>query len=103
MAEEGSAMLVEDAREDGLTVFKLRDHRGKAPTSRVFAALNRTDMESNADAVVRHRCNRSRIKVEAYPEICDTFSVTVIDGRVFIPNPREAAKRVKKMRKRTKA
>lgn len=105
MVEDGTAEEMEDA-ENGLPVFKLRacvrPYKGgahPAQTSCVVATLTRGDMERNADAVIRDRHCRSRDKVDAWPDVHDTFAVTVAAGLVFIPDARLALKRVKQMRK----
>jgi hypothetical protein len=104
MVEEGTAQEMDDT-ETGQMVFRLRGKRGTAgwvPTSHVIATITRGDMERNAAAVVEHKECRSRSKVRAWPLVHDTFAVTVVDGKVFIPDAKEAQKRVKAMRKRTK-
>jgi hypothetical protein len=98
MVTEGVASLEEHAGADGLAVFKLADTCRKVPNFHVLATLTRADMEQNADAVIRHKRNRSRLKVEAWPTVCDTYAITILAGRAYFPDPREAKKRVKKMR-----
>lgn len=106
MVEDGSAEEMEDT-ESGQLVFQLRanghcrDLESKTPPGiRSAPTLTKSDMERNADAVVRGRQCRSRDKVEAWPHVHDTFAVTIVAGRVFVPDQRLAEKRVKQMRKR---
>ncbi len=106
MVEDGTAEEMEDT-ESGQLVFKLRGRRDDSgthpvPGLRSVATLTKADMERNADAVKRNRSCRSRDKVEAWPDVHDTFAVTIVAGHAFIPDPRLATKRAKQMRKRAK-
>jgi hypothetical protein len=102
MAEDGRAEEMEET-ENGQLVFQLRGNHHQCRNERAagipsVATLTKSDMERNADAVIRGRGCRSRDKVEAWPHVHDTFAVTIVAGRAFFPDPREAKKRVKKMR-----
>jgi hypothetical protein len=84
----------------GLPTFRLENDEMTAATPGCSqASIKSSDMQANAAAVCDHKRNRARHKTEAWPTVCDTFAITVVDGRVYIPDPRAAEKRVKKMRK----
>jgi hypothetical protein len=108
MVEEHAAEEMDD--ENGILVFKLCARRDRdrgvitvthsAATSTVVATLTFGDMKRNAEAVADHKSCWSRHKVDAWPEVHDTFAITVVAGRgIFRPDPLAAIERTRKMRK----
>jgi hypothetical protein len=64
-------------------------------STRVVATLTCSDSVSNAEAVVDNHGCRSRSKVVVWPDVYDTYAVTVAPRGIFIPSEKAAMERAK--------
>ncbi|HWR36389.1 MAG TPA: hypothetical protein VN622_11020 [Clostridia bacterium] len=93
LVESGQATRLTTSRElaKGKRLVIMMKIRRKS--CRVVATLTKRDMVNNAEAHEENRRCFSRDKVESWPEIHDTFAVTIVAGRVWIPSETAAAAR----------
>jgi hypothetical protein len=88
--------IVADRSKTG-KILSLKLPSPRANAVRVVSTLTMGDMIANAEARDEQRNNRARIKVDRWNEVHDTFAITIVDGKVFTPDPTAAANRAKRL------